>query len=246
MKERRYKVSFFKNLLKPSIFYCVIFLLHLLQLEAAEPLLNLSRISSVVKKRLIAEGADKFTNANQFTLSCKNAFCTDGKHFNHMVFEVDQNVETLWNLYTTSNPKIAWNGKSIKFDFAYSKRANAAYFKDDELPELHEGMGFFLVLNLYGLKKIPMGLEISLIDSKEKTFEYTYLKLNVSHGKQIVRFFDLGNNRTRIVHDTYFKSGNRFRDKLYPPIHEKLLREFHANILKQINPDAIQTESNNK
>ena len=124
-------------------FFCAIFSLHSFQAQATDPLLNLSRISRVVKKRLISVGADKFTNADQFTLSCDQTCNTNGYHFNHMVFEVDQNMEKLWNLYATSNPKIAWNGKSIKFDFAYSKRANAAYYRDDELPELHEGMGFF-------------------------------------------------------------------------------------------------------
>ena len=203
-------------------------------------MIDLNRVAPVVKKRLLKFGADKFTSPDEFKLSCGESLNTEGYQFNHMAFEVDENIETVWNTYLNSNPRDAWSGKNIQFDFAYSKPNQAVYYRDDaNLPKVHVGMGFFIILNVYHLTKLPAGLEVSKIDVNEKVFEYTYLDKNTTHGRQTVHFVDLGNNKTRIDHDTYFKSGSSFRDiYLYPTIHEGLLQEFHQNILNQIHKKA--------
>lgn len=212
--------------------------------HAASPLIDLERVSPTVKKRFLKIGADQFTSPEQFELSCGENFNPEGYEFNHMAFEINENIEKVWATYMNANPKDAWNGKTIQFDFAYSKPNQSVYYHDDQnIPKVHVGMGFFIILNVLHLKKLPASLEISKIDSKEKIFEYTYLDKNTAHGKQSVHFIDLGNNKTRIVHDTHFKSESRFRDKrLYAPIHEALLEEFHQNVMNQIQAKAIRIE----
>lgn len=211
---------------------------------ADSPMIDLERVSPTVKKRFLKIGANHFTTPDQFTLSCGETFNTEGYEFNHMAFEVNEPIQKVWDTYMNSNPKEAWNGKMIQFDFAYSKPNQTVYYHDDvSIPKPHVGMGFFIILDVYQLKKLPASLEISKIDQDEKIFEYTYLSQNTAHGRQSVKFTDLGNNKTRIVHDTHFKSDSRFRDKkLYPPIHEALLEEFHQNVMNQINAKAVRTE----
>lgn len=214
---------------------------------SAEPgpsVINLERVSKVVKKRLIEFGAENYSSPDDFALSCGETFNPEGFDFNHMAFEINENIEKVWNTYMTANPKTAWSGKSIQFDFAYSKQTKSYYYHDDEqIPQPHVGMGFFILLNVYNLKKLPASLEISKIDPEQKIFEYTYLNKNTAHGRQSVRLIDLGNNKTRVVHDTHFKSESNFRDKyLYPPIHEALLEEFHQNVMNTIGVIAKRVE----
>lgn len=212
--------------------------------QAASPLIDLERVSKTVKKRFVKIGADQFTSPDQFELSCGKTLNPEGYQFNHMAFEINENIEKVWSAYMNSNPNEAWNGKMIKFDFAYSKPNQSVHYHDDEnFPKPHVGMGFFIILNVFKLKKIPASIEITKIDPAAKVFEYTYLHTNTAHGRQSVQFIDLGNNKTRIVHDTHFKSDSQFRDQhLYAPVHEALLEEFHQNVMNQIQARATRTE----
>jgi hypothetical protein len=203
-------------------------------LAAETPLIDLDRVTHSMKKRFLKIGANEFTSTNQFTISCNEDFdfVKEEFNFNHMEFEINENIEKVWQTYMNIDVKESWNGKSIKFDFAYSKPLDEVYYRDSATtPKLHIGMGVFLILDVYGVKKIPTSMEVSKLDLEHKSFEYTYLTQNTSHGRQSVYFIDLGNNKTKMVHDTYFKSGQSLRDKLYPPIHEDLIEEFHQNIL---------------
>lgn len=212
----------------------------------ATSLVDLNRVSPVVKKRFLDIGADQFTSLDQFTtsISAGETLNPEGYHYNSMKFEIDAPLEKVWQAYLTSNPKDTWSGKTIRFDFAYSKPNNDVYYRDSaEVPTAHVGMGFYIVLNVYRLKKLPASLEITKIDEKEKVFEYTYLTTNTAQGRQSIRLSDLGNGRTGISHVTYFKSLSKFRDQyLYPPIHEALLEEFHQNVMNLLHVKAIRTE----
>jgi len=201
-------------------------------------MIDLTKLASSVQKRFVEFGVDHYTNVEQFKLSCGSAINTKEYNFNSMTFEINLDLEPVWATYLNSDPKSTWSGKNIQFDFAYSKPRNKVYYKNDELPPIHEGMGFYIVLNIAGLKKVPVGIEITRIDHDNKVLEYTYLMENVSHGKQIVHFRTDFAGKTIIEHNTYFKSDSNFRDQLYPIFHEKLLEEFHQNVMGQVGLQA--------
>jgi len=231
------------NLFKKLLSLAVLCQIGMLPAIAVEPrLIDLDRVSPTAKKRLVKTGADQFTSADQFTRSCGETFNPQDFALNHMAFEINMDAQAAWDLYLNSSPQKAWNGKSISLDFAYSKNDQKIYYHDEVIPKIQVGMGFFLVLSLYQLKKIPLALEISKIDPEGKVFEYTYLESNVSHGKQIIHFIDLGNHKTRIEHDTYFKSESALRDRLYPMVHERLLEEFHQNVMNQVGVKSLRVE----
>ena len=192
---------------------------------------------------MIEFGVDKYTSLDQFKLSCDDSLDPKNYNYNSMVFEFNIGIDILWDLYLLSNPRNAWSGDSIRFDFAYSKPNNKVYYSDEQyLPKVHVGMGFYIVLKIAHMMKLPVGLEVSKIDPIGKTFEYTYLAANVSQGRQTIHFIDLGNHRTRIEHTTYFKSSSKFRDRIYPVFHETLLQEFHENVTRLMGIKAVRIQ----
>jgi hypothetical protein len=59
----------------------------------------------------------------------------------------------------------------------------------------------------------------------------------VTNGTQDIHFEELPDGSTKISHLTHFRSRSAFRDReLYPVFHEKLVGEFHQNVLLQFAP----------
>ncbi len=85
-------------------------------------------------------------------------------------------------------------------------------------------------------------MEITKIDSSTKEIHYTYLQKNTSQGKQFIRFTPLTGGQTRLDHDTYATSGIRWRDWIYPKIHEKLVFQFHQNVMTTIQAPITRIE----
>ena len=82
--------------------------------------------------------------------------------------------------------------------------------------------------------KIPVNFEITKISQENKLIEFTYGAENKSKGRQTLIFVD-NDSITQIIHQSFFYSGNKFRDKkLYPKYHEKCLNEFHENLKSHI------------
>lgn len=204
--------------------------------HASNPIIDLTRVNPVTKKKLVKMGFNKYTQYDQIEKSIEgNEFVKENYHYNYMSFEVEKDMFHVWEAYTTTDPRKAWNGGAIELDFLYSRRDQKTYYHDDEeFPEPHVGAGLFVLLNVYGLGKISAGMEITKIDETARTLEFTYLLKNASNGRQIIQMSDLGNNRTKIEHITYFNAGKKWRDKMYPTIHESLLGQLHQNIMSTI------------
>ena len=206
------------------------------------PLIDMSRVSKVTQKKLKKMGVDRYTRYDQFELSVKGDFDPNGYRYNHMAFVIDRPLEEVWFAYLLSDPATAWSGKSLQFDFAYSKRHQQIYYRDDVVPNAHEGMGVFILMDILHLTKITGAMEITRIDHSTKEIDYTYLEKNTSHGRQFLRFTPLTRGQTRLDHDTYATSGIRWRDWIYPKIHEKLVFQFHQNVTNTIQAPISRIE----
>ena len=71
------------------------------------------------------------------------------------------------------------------------------------------------------------------VDDENKILEITYLKENLTKGKQVLRFEKFG-NKTKVIHTSYYDCQNKSRNKLYPHFHKQLVDAFHENLKKII------------
>lgn len=145
------------------------------------------------------------------------------------------NIKDVWEVYCHTDPKILWHGPKSKFKMAYSLATGTGFYKREPIiPCLSKGMIYNLRLKIFAFYKIPVTFEITELSYDQKIIEFTYGLNNRSHGKQILHF-ERTNDGTKIIHTSYYLSGNKIRDKrLYPFFHEKYLDEFHENAKKRL------------
>lgn len=187
-------------------------------------------LSKIEKKKYSVQ--EKFRS---FKVSCTpNQDFSD--FYNHeKVYNVQANIEEVWNAYTHLSAKEMWSGPLNKFKEAYSKNDTSAYLKKEgKLLSPNEGNVYELKLKIIRFLKIPVNFEITKISQENKLIEFTYGAENKSKGRQTLIFVD-NDSITQIIHQSFFYSGNKFRDKkLYPKYHEKCLNEFHENLKSHI------------
>lgn len=174
-------------------------------------------------------------SVDDLDLSCTNK--TDFSEYNNhnRYYLVDASIDNVWNSYINTDLKTAWSGKGTKYGFAYNKQTKEIFAeKNNSVFKPQVGLGFFIELKISKLLKIPVALEVSQINQKNKIIQFTYLKRNKSNGRQTIVFKKYGNNQTLILHQTYFKSNRQLRDKyFYSPYHTHFIDQFHGIILKE-------------
>lgn len=182
----------------------------------------------------------KFNLVENFSLihpSWKKGTDKSSFQFNEKTFYLNDSLLNVWECYKQADPSKAWNGHFIRFGVMISKRSKSvAYFDNAIFPEIDTGQVYFLDLKLlWGLFNIPMAFEIINIDPVQKIMEFSYIDGNKSLGKQTIQFFDNGDGRIRITHQSYFKSSSALREHvLYPYFHKKFIKEFHRNMSQQV------------
>jgi hypothetical protein len=86
-----------------------------------------------------------------------------------------------------------------------------------------------------GLKNLATAFEFTSIDKENKIIEFSYLKGNISMGKQRIQFYETTKGYTRILHTSYYRNSNVFRNYFfYPFFHTRTTHEFHRNNKRQI------------
>lgn len=173
---------------------------------------------------------------DDLVLSCSNTtdFGAFSRHDRYYL--VNASLDSVWRKHLGSDMKSAWSGKAINYGFAYSRESNEIYAGDmDAVVKLEVGLGLFLELNIAKFHKIPVAFEVSCVDSKSKVIQLTYLKRNKSIGRQTIIFTNYGKNKTLVLHQTYFKSDKKFRDRfLYAPFHTNLIDQYHSAVLQEL------------
>ena len=115
--------------------------------------------------------------------------------------------------------RIEWNiqnrleKQKKKDDHQNSKNSDKVFYRGDQqfdALELHQI--YFINLRVMRLFNTAAALIVTKIDNDEKLLEFTYIEGNKSTGKQTVRLIETDDSETKIVHDTFYKSGSKFRD----------------------------------
>ncbi|MEZ4923058.1 MAG: hypothetical protein R2780_07820 [Crocinitomicaceae bacterium] len=92
-----------------------------------------------------------------------------------------------------------------------------------------EGSRLLLKLHLFKKNKIKVMFEITRIDHEKHEIEFCYDKQNITKGKQLITFTNIG-GITVVNHETYYKSDSKLRDKIYPKFHNLCIDEFHSSV----------------
>ncbi len=156
-------------------------------------------------------------------------------------FLIKSDIETVWQAYKTVSPTRPGNRKDVvNFGMLYGENDNKIYYLEDAYDGMEEGQLVFWNLRLVGgLIKISVGQVIHNIDEKAHFFEICYLAPGISHGSQYIQLHPTNEGYTQVVHYTRFTSGKKFRDKLYPGLHEKAIDEFHESIRKSVEKEVL-------
>ncbi len=159
-------------------------------------------------------------------------------------YQIKKNIEEVWNLYLNTDATKMWNGKKISFGFLFSKKQDRIVYCDESNSKIDTGTIVYLNLRLIsGLKNLATAFEFINIDYENKTIEFSYLTGNLSEGKQRVQFSTTPKGYTRILHTSFYKSNNVFKNYIfYPYFHTRTTNVFHINLKKlmiQNQPDLL-------
>ena len=151
-------------------------------------------------------------------------------------YQVKRSLKEVWHHYLTTNPEKLWSGKRVSFGFLFSKKDEKIFYCDEKFSQIDTGVVVYINLRLMnGLKSLATAFEITSIDEENKTIEFSYLKGNVSMGKQQIQFYETAKGFTRILHTSFYRNNNVLRNYLlYPYFHTRTTHEFHRNNKKQI------------
>jgi hypothetical protein len=202
-------------------------------------LINLEEISQKkVRKYIVSRDIDKLIDFSSLQPSCKKGINTSDFNTDERTFLYRNMISNVWNSYRFSDPMKSWEGRFVRFGLLISKTTNKVFYPGTSTGMvLDTGQVCFLNLRLLkGLFKLPVAFEIINIDPSSWKIEYSYLAGNIEKGKQMIQLFDAGENRTRVVHTSYFRSEFPFRDDvLYPYFHKKIIRNFHKKMRRLDN-----------
>lgn len=212
--------------------YAILLLLFLsLNVNAQSENVDLERIKQKkLKKSLIETKLFLIENINKLSPTCPLIEDTMYSFHTYSIY-FDAPIDSVWSVYTTANPNEIWQGKFTSFGFAYSRNEDELFYQGETFDKLEEGQIQFLSLRyLWGLFKLNIAHELIGIDEASKRLQFCYMKYGKSEGTQILTLTE-ENGKTKVTHNTYYKSGSKFRDKrIYPYFHEKTIEEMHVNV----------------
>jgi len=195
-----------------------------------------------IKQRKIRAYIQSQINDNKHLFSDIHPSWQQGKDLtayskNEMTFFLKGKFQDIWDGYISASPSKSWNGRKVSFGLFLQKFPGHIFYDHDSMVGIDTGQVYFLNLKiLQGMYNLPVAFEIIKVDAVEKVFEFSYIEGNKSGGVQQIKFMDMGDECTKIMHTSYFKSNSHFRDKwLYPFFHKKIVNDFHRNMKKLLN-----------
>ena len=153
-------------------------------------------------------------------------------YFHRGTYSINAPVRQVWNTCITVSPAKLWKGKMLGLSCVYSNHSDKIFYREDiPCDTLELNQIFFINLRIMRVFNVAAALVTTKIDYDENFMEFTYIKGNKCTGRQTVRFVETNGNETKIVHETFYSSGSKFRDKrLYPRFHQIAISDLHKKI----------------
>jgi len=153
-------------------------------------------------------------------------------YFHNGTYTVNANVDSIWQICITTSPSQLWKGKMLGLSCVYNINTNRMFYHSDQhFDTLETNQIYFINLRINRFFNVAAALIVTNVDYVKKQIEFTYIKGNKSIGKQIVSLIGTDKNKTKIIHDTYYKSNSKFRDKrFYARFHQIAITDLHKRI----------------
>jgi hypothetical protein len=103
-----------------------------------------------VKKFIATFGLNKSNGFTEMRPECYDPALESSYHVHRKTFLIRNNVECVWNAYTTIHPKEAWNGAMVSFGLQYSRKKNIINYLNDDYSGMEKGQIIILNLRLFG------------------------------------------------------------------------------------------------
>jgi len=151
-------------------------------------------------------------------------------------YSFKQPIEQVWEAYRKANPTEAWTTKKSSCGLMYERESDRIIYPADSVDGIMNGQILYMDIKLIrGLYHLATAFEITKVEDELGIIEVNYTESGINEGKQIIQMFETENGRTRIVHTTFIRSGNKIRDKyLYPYFHTRLINSFHRKMKRLI------------
>ncbi|MEP6735006.1 MAG: hypothetical protein ABJA70_05775 [Chryseolinea sp.] len=201
--------------------------------KSAHASIDLGRIKQKkVKKFISAYGLHTTSGFTKMRPAGYDASFKSTYRKHHKTFLVRQPVDLVWQAYKTIHPREAWNGQMVSFGLQYSTVKNKLQYLQDEFHGLEAGQIIILNLRLlWGALNIAVAHQVVEVNDKDKTIKLSYMVGGASEGSQWISMKETPEGFTEVTHDTMYRSKSAFRDKtLYPGLHTKAIKEFHASV----------------
>lgn len=195
--------------------------------------INLKKISSLKTQQYLHDHSLKTVkDLNNILPICYTEDQPEGFHKHSKSYDLDYPVNKVWDTYLTIPPAESWKGNQIKFSFSFDKETENIGYLEDKYEGLKSNQLIFIEIKLlWGLIKLAVTHFVKKVDTAKKTIKLCYVEGGKSAGSQIIEFIELAHNKTRVIHNTHYKSDSEFRDKrLYPILHEQIIDQFHKNV----------------
>ena len=230
------RIADLRNMSKANIIFILIYLLPCTVSKAQMPIsetdakkLIYKKVEKYLKKK---EVRDNFHYFSEIKPSINDTNDLSGYCFHCGTYTVNAPIEQVWNTCMNTSPEKLWNGKMLRLSCIYSNHSDKIYYSGNQQFEALElDQIYFINLRMMRLFNIAAALITTKIDDDEKCMEFTYIEGNKSTGKQTVRLIETDDGETKIVHETFYKSGSKLRDKrFYPRIHQIAITDLHEKI----------------
>lgn len=187
---------------------------------------------SCMEKLLRKDGIAKSSDIDQLQATCVEPSELKDYRYHTKTYFIDASVDKVWETYKTVSPAEAWQGNIGSFAFMYCRYTGDFNYIEDDFPGIREGQVIFLNLRFFrGLFNLVVGQEVVEINEQEKVMKFCYLENGASDGSQSVHLYPTPDGRTRVIHQTYYRSDSPFRDQhLYPLLHSMIIKEYHQSI----------------
>ena len=229
-------IAILGNIFKTNIIFILFYLISGTISKAQMPIsetdakkLRYKKVEKYLKKNEVRNNLHFFSEIKP---SINDSNDLTGYYFHRGTYMVNAPIEQVWNTCMNTSPEKLWSGKMLGLSCVYSNHSGKLYYSGNQQFETLElKQIYFINLRMMRLFNIAAALITTKIDDDEKCMEFTYIEGNKSTGRQTVRLIETDDGETEIVHETFYKSGSKLRDKrLYPLFHQKAITDLHEKI----------------
>lgn len=222
-----------------KLFFCLFFFVYL---GAEGQRIDFSRIKQKKVRQLMQDNElESKADFSALETTCFEDKGVAGYSKNSKRFIVKAPADKVWAAYKQSKPNQCWIGKMVSFGVLFDTDDTPLVYEDKEYTGMKVGQVIFIQLRLLkGLYKLAVAHKVVALDEDNMKLQICYLKRGASEGSQFIQLQATPEGYTEVIHDTYYKSKSKFRDKrIYPGIHEKVISAYHENVAATLREEGL-------